>query len=222
MNIETTVADLRSIDWSALDHCGARHLLERAGWRYVGAGDWAVALADPAGMLAARVSPFEPAFGYYTDLCYRLAGNSWLPTMYFDSPLEGGGQLAVMDLLRSRDLPDDDTTAPEWLDDADDDLVGLRAEIHRLNAVNRQNVAWWGVLDVKAGHFMLGRDGHLKLIDPFGLDGHAMCAAAIADHAAFSRIVPPDRHRYLLQLPHFSQSYAAEQRKALRAACDHS
>lgn len=215
-----SIAGLRSIDWAALDHCGARNLLERDGWRYISAGDWAVVLADPAGLLAARISPFEPAFGYYTDLCDRLAGNTWLPTIYLASTLEGGGQLAVMDLLRARELPDADATAPEWLNE-DDDLVALRTEICRIDAVNRQNVAWWGVLDVKAAHFMLGHDGHLKLIDPFGLDGHAMCAAAIADHAAFSRIVPLDRHRYLLQLPHFSQSYAAEQRKALRAACQH-
>lgn len=205
-------------DWPLLDHCGARNLLERKQWRYVAAGDWAVVLTDPGNNLAARISPFERAYQYSVRLCRDLVGNPWLPRMYFATELEGGGYLSVLDLLTPRDLPDDDAPEPAWNRTDDPDLSALRAEVNRVHAANRQTVPWWGVLDVKAGHFMLGSDGHLKLIDPFGLDGSSLYGAARDDYAAFAKIIPAAEHRYMLQIPRFSERYMAEFLTDLRSS----
>lgn len=204
--------------WPLLDHCGARNLLERKQWRYVAAGDWAVVLADPGGTLAARISPFERAYQYFIGLCRELAGHPWLPQTYFATELEGGGYLSVTDLLTPRDLPDTDAPEPAWNRTDDADLNALRAEVNRIHAANRETVPWWGVLDVKAGHFMLGSDSHLKLVDPFGLDGASLYAAARDDYAAFVDLIPAAEHKYMLQIPRFSEHYMAEFLTELRAS----
>lgn len=204
------------VDWRLLDHCGARNLLERNQWRYTAAGDWSVVLADSGGTLAARISPFERAYQYFVSLCRELVANPWLPQMHFATELEGGGYLSVTDLLTPRDLPDADAPEPAWTSTGDGDLNALRAAVDRIHTVNRATVPWWGVLDVKAGHLMLGSDSHLKLVDPFGLDGASLHAAARDDYAAFTEVIPASEHKYMMQISAFSQHYRAELLAELR------
>lgn len=106
--------------WSLLDHCGVRNALERDGWRFVAAGDWAVVLRDRTSRYAARISPFELAYQHFVDLCRRYPSNRWLPEIYAATDLEGGGHVTVMELLTSRTVPDDDRPDPVWASEASD------------------------------------------------------------------------------------------------------
>lgn len=63
---------------------------------------------------------------------------------------------------------------------------------------------------------MLDRHGQLKLVDPFYVAGHRLSDAALSNYAEFCRVLPANRRRYMLQVPHFSQPYAADQLAALR------
>lgn len=201
--------------WSLLDHCGVRNVLERDGWRYVAAGDWAIVLADPTDRYAARISPFEPAYQHFVALCRRLPSNRWLPKIWDAADLEGGGHVTVMERLTPRVVPDDDAPDPLWSSNAAD-LVDVRHEVERIDRACRSAVPWWGGLDVRADHFMLDRTGQLKLVDPFYVAGVDLFGAAQSDYREFCKILPADRRRYMLQIPHFSQPYAADQLAALR------
>jgi hypothetical protein len=131
--------------------------------------------------------------------------------------LDGGGHLTIMERLNARDLPDSDEPDPIW-ESSDPDLRALRTEVERVDHECRRLVPWWGGLDVKSAHFMTAADGSIRLVDPFFVDGGALSTAARDDYAEFCRIVPPERHRHLMQLPHFSQPYARELLLELRAA----
>lgn len=122
-----------------------------------------------------------------------------------------------MDLLTPRQIPDDDHPDPVWSSD-DPDLAVVRADVERTYSDCKANVRWWGSLDVKPAHFMLDTGGHLKLVDPFGLAGAELYGLAQSDYPSFCELVPPESRRYMLQIPHFSQSYAAPQLRLLQAA----
>lgn len=207
---------LTSIDWTELDHCGARNLLERHGWRFLAAGDWAVVLGDPDGRWAARISAFELAQQQFVALCRRLPANPYLPEIILAADLDGGGHLTIMERLYPRDEADGDEPDPLWAA-ADPELRAVRAEAERIDHECRTSVPWWGGLDVKNAHVMTAADGSARLVDLFYVDGGRLSAAASADYAAFCRVVPPEQHRHLLQVPHFSQPYAREQLRRLRA-----
>lgn len=208
---------LETIDWPEFDHCGARNLLERHGWRFIAAGDWAVVLGDPDKRWAARISPFELAQQHFVELCQRLRDNPYTPEIIVSADLDGGGHLTIMERLSERDLPDSDEPDPLW-SSADPELRILRAEVERVDQECRSSVPWWGGLDVKSAHFLTAADGSIRLVDPFFVDGGALTAAARDNYAAFCRILPPERRRHLLQIPHFSQPYAREQLAELRTA----
>lgn len=211
----TASLDLGIDQWSLHDHCGVRNALEREGWRFLAAGDWAVVLADPTKQYAARISPFELAYQQFVELCQRHPSNRWLPTIHAATDLEGGGHATVMELLTARAVAEGDQPDPVWSSD-EPDLKAVRRDVERTDAECRTTVPWWGGVDVKAEHFMLDRAGQLKLVDPFYVAGSDLVGAALSDYAEFCRVLPPDRRRYMLQIPHFSQPYAADDLAALR------
>ncbi|QDP97127.1 hypothetical protein FOE78_15400 [Microlunatus elymi] len=211
------------IDWPSLNHAEVRQLLEDRGWRLLGSGDWARALVDNSGEVVARISAFEPAYGYFVDLCRRLAGNPWLPRIHLATELEGGGHLALMERLRPRDLDPEGPDAgasidPLWCDPSDPYLRKLKQELENLDAMNRAEVPWWGGLDLKPDHFMIAADARLKLVDPLYVAGEQLYAAARDNYPEFCRIIPPERHRYLLQIAIFDQPDVAADLPALRQA----
>lgn len=121
-----------------------------------------------------------------------------------------------MDLLTPRQIPDDDHPDPVWSSD-DPDLATVRADVERTYADCKANVQWWGSLDVKPAHFLLDSDGQLKLVDPFGLAGAELFGMAQSDYRSFCKLVPKEERLYMLQIPHFSQAYAAPLLRKLHA-----
>jgi hypothetical protein len=56
------------------------------------------------------------------------------------------------------------------------------------------------------------------LVDLVGLAGGLIVAQVHEDIGAFLRAIPRDRCKYMLEIPHFSRSYAVEERERLAAA----
>lgn len=216
---------LLDLEWPALNHHAARTHLEHLGWATCGQGDWAYAHRSSSGRLLARVSPFEPAYEYFVELCRRCAGNRYIPRIGLSTPLEGGGHLAVLEYLG---IPDKNAVE-EFLwwwghpEEADTDLRTLRREVDAMHEWGRRRVRWWGPrVDVGDRHVLLSADGNPKLIDLFFVESAELIKDLIADPHAFARYVPVDQCRYLLDMPDLreedqSPDYLGQIRAALNA-----
>lgn len=208
------------VAWPDINHRRSQAWLEERGWTKCGEGDWAIALRSPDGALAARVSPFEPSYGWFVELCDRLPGNPYLPRIYFVSELEGGGQLAVLEYLTPSSEAEANAFLLRWKDDADPDpdLRRLRDAVEALDEECRETVRFWMGIDLGARHVMRAADGQVKLIDLLGLAGGPMVEQIEADVEEFLRVIPRHRCRYMLEIPHMSGSFAAEDRAKVTAA----
>ncbi|HVX44470.1 MAG TPA: hypothetical protein VHC49_11325 [Mycobacteriales bacterium] len=207
------LAPLCEAPWLRADHRTVRAHLEGLGWNQCGVGDWAYAYRSPGGALIARVSPFEPAYGYFVDLCRRCAGNRHVPRIEIATPLEGGGHLTVMEYLGPPDPADAEEFLERWPDDADEDISRLRREIDAMDTWGRQNVRWWGKVDLGARHVLRSSDGALKLIDLFFVTWE-LVDELICDPRAFAHHMTIDRCRYLLDLPDLQDDSNSPERLA--------
>lgn len=191
---------LLDVQWLAFNHRFARAHLEDKGWVQCGQGDWAYAYRSPSGRLVARVSPFEPGYGYFVDLCDRCAGNRYIPRMELATQLDGGGHLAVLEYLNPPHTGDVEKFLQQWEHpaDADDDLRAHRYEAERIDEWGRQNLPGWVGVDIGDRHVLLSSDGNLKVIDLFGVD---FCNFLLNDPHAFAQRIPPDKRCYLLDMP---------------------
>ncbi len=196
------VIPLLNRPWPTVNHRVARAELERLGWELFAQGDWAYAYRSPSGRLVGRVGPFEPAYDYFVDLCERCAGHRHLPRMELATPLEGGGQLAVLEHLQ----PADGHAVREFLrhwehpEDAGEDLRSLRHEVDRIDEWGRNQVRGWIGIDIGARHVLRSVSGELKVIDLFGTDW-GFLDRLVKDPQGFARAVDLDRCRYLLDMP---------------------
>lgn len=220
---EPELDPLLGVRWTALDHRFAQDHLESLGWARCGQGDWAYAFRSPSGRLVARVSPFEPGYGYFVDLCRRCAGNRHIPRLDLATQLEGGGHLAVLEYLR---LPPDRRVTERFLRrwehpaEADRDLRALRREVDTIDAWGRKNLRWWIGIDMGERHVLLSADGNLKVIDLFGV-GWGILDDLVRDPRAFAERVPPDQCRHLLDMPDLNTDHPAEYLRRIRAALHH-
>ena len=211
---------LLGVRWPAVDHRVAQDRLGRLGWTRCGQGDWAYALRSPSGRLVARVSPFEPGYGYFVDLCERCAGNRYVPRVDLATPLDGGGHLAVVEYLHS---PADKSVVERFLRqwehpaEADADLRTLRHDVDAIDEWGRRNVRWWIGIDIGERHVLLSSDGNLKVIDLFGV-GWGILDDLVKDPHAFARRVPPDRCRHILDIPDLQTDHPPAYLQRIRAA----
>ncbi|TDE94900.1 hypothetical protein EXU48_08930 [Occultella glacieicola] len=200
------------------DHRQAHAHLVRAGWSVCGVGDWAVTLRSPDGTLAARVSPFDPAYPVFVDLCRRLEGTAQLPRVEADLPLPGGGQLTIMEFLLPAPADVAERVRASWAAGDDPELAAVRRAAEDLDATARREVPWWDGIDLNPGNVMRALDGRIVLVDVFCLDGAALYAALLADPAGFAVRVPADRGRYLTEIAYIARNSIPAEITALRAA----
>jgi len=165
----------------------ARAALGSAGWREVGTGDWAWVLASPDDRLAARVTPFDPAFRLFADACLAGPPNPFLVRVDDVVPLRHRGYVVVMERLhpadeeRARSLVASlgITSATDAIspDDARPDLadhpevVDLRRRIEDLLADGARQYRLWGGADIRPGNVLQTADGRLRLTDPVFVHG---------------------------------------------------
>ncbi|MBM7783685.1 hypothetical protein [Tenggerimyces flavus] len=214
------LAPLLSLRWTELSPRIARDRVEGLGWKMCGQGDWAYAYRSPSGQLVARVSPFEPVYGYFVELCRRCAGNRHVPSLELATRLEGGGHLAVLEHLAVPARNSVETFLGDWERPArsDPDLRALRREVDAIDERGRRTVPWWTGIDLGERHVLLSTDGNLKVIDLFSV-GWSLLDDLLRDPQAFASRVPPDRCRYLLDIPDLQlNDHPADYLPRLRAA----
>jgi hypothetical protein len=180
----------------------ARAILERAGWKEIGIGDWSWVVADPQDRLAARVTPFDPGYRMFADACCNGPANRYLPRIDRILPLRNRGYVVVMERLWP--APEDETAAfcarigiandraPEAVETTEDpDMIALRRRIGVLLAEGATRYRLWGGSDIRAGNVMADGTGALKVIDPIYVAGRKIVEAwqnaCWEDLAAFSR-----------------------------------
>ncbi len=164
----------------------ARALLEAAGWRQVGLGDWSWVLTDPAGALAARVTPFDPAYRLHAQACLDGPPNRWLPRIDAILPLRRDGYVVIMERLWPANeayaaafcsalgiVNDSGYTPPPDLPfaEADDDLTVLRQRLTDLIGEGARRFKLWGGSDIRPANVMADGQGRLKLVDPVFVRG---------------------------------------------------
>jgi hypothetical protein len=171
-------------DGTAAQACA---LLDGAGWRQVGAGDWSWVFADPSDELAARVTPFDPGYRMFAQACLTGPPNRWLPRMIDVLPLIRDGYVVLMERLWPADEPaasafcaalgipnvtgyEPPTPGPEVAAD-EPDIVALRIRIRGLLAEGQARYLLWAGSDIREGNVMVDGAGQLKLVDPVGVGG---------------------------------------------------
>jgi hypothetical protein len=168
-------------------------LLDQAGWRRIGIGDWSWVLADTSDAWAARVTPFDPAYRMHAEACLTGPTNRWLPDIATIIPLRRDGYVVVMERLYPADEEaasalcaalaignDSGYVLPPGMPlDAvtDADLAALRARLLALLADGARRFQLWGGSDIRPGNVMADARGRLKLIDPIFLRGKAIVDA---------------------------------------------
>lgn len=194
-----------------VNHRAIRARLELQGWTTCGEGDWATVLRSPDARTAARISPFEPSYELFIELCHRLPANAYLPRIFEHSALEGGGHVAFLEYLEPASEAEEAAFHLAWEHDTE-----LRPALEALDRDCRATIPFWMGIDL-GGHVMRSLDGQTKLIDLVGVSGNAMVDQIYADVDEFFHVVPRDSCRYFLDLAHFSRSYAAEDRRRIAA-----
>lgn len=189
--------------------------LVTSGWTPCGIGDWAYGLRSPTGLLAARVSPFDPAYGAFVELCRRVPDNPYLPRIELTCQLDGGGSLVVMEFLLPAGNKEHAALAADWQGGAEAELRTVRREADAVDAEYRERQPWWDGIDFNRGNVRRAIDGRPVLIDIFCLDGWGLYGQVLQDADAVRRLIPADQCRYLLEIPYIARTNTPEGIRAL-------
>ena len=213
------VTGLRSLRWESLSHRQVLAELIRGGWVPCGAGDWAVALRSPDGVLVARVCPFDPAYSAFVDLCRRCIGNRWVPRVELATDLEGGGSVVFLEFVAPVEEAVAVQVAERWRTGAGDaEFEEVRRTARMIDAEYRKSTPWWDGFDMNSAHIRRAVDGRLVLIDIFCMDGASLYGKILEDLAEVHRRIPPERMRYALEIPYIARESSPAEISALKKA----
>jgi hypothetical protein len=217
---------------AAMSAADARAVLERAGWRLVGTGDWSWVYADPSDEVAARVAPWDRAYRMHAELCL-VHPNRYLQRIFRIDALRDGGHVVYMQRLWPADparaeafcvalkLGNDSgyelAAEPDGLAafEADADLDSLRALVGDASARGAAEIPFWGGSDIRPGNVMADAAGQLKLIDPLFVSGPTIIAAIQAGQRERLAAIPRAALAAFLTIPAFDDG-AEPLRQALR------
>lgn len=215
MKTDETTAALAAIATDA-DHRVAEAVLRDAGWTWIGAGDWAIALMAPDGDWVARISPFDPVGPYSAGLYRSAAHTRRVPRLREHRRLAGGGDLQVLERLWP--VPEHVAAAfQERLVSGADDVAGLLAVIHRIHRQAARDLPWCGPLDLNPQNVMRSADGRLIAIDPFYADGPSLYGTATTDPDHLVALIPESERRFMTEIPlAASGPWGESERRAMR------
>ncbi len=202
-----------------MPHREAAKRLLADGWNVCGIGDWATVWRSPDGTQVARVSPFEPAYEVFVELCHGLAGNPLLPRVDFDAPLGGGGRLTVLEFLLPVGSAEADGVVERWAAALPDDpITEVRRKAEQLDAEAATSIPFWGGLDHNPGNVMKNASGELKLVDLFYAAGLEIYRVLLEDPAKIAEAFAPDRREYILDIAALARMSSPDEIAALRTA----
>ncbi|HLJ52541.1 MAG TPA: hypothetical protein VKT24_04095 [Rhizomicrobium sp.] len=173
----------------------ARRAFEDCGWRLIATGDWSWVFTDPSGAWAARLTPFDPAYRMFVDLCRIGPPNPFLPHIERVIPLARDGYVVVMQRLYDADeeaaqrfcrtlgIANDSGYAPSEgvpMADPHGDIAELRERLASLLADGARRFTLWGGSDIRPGNILADAAGQLKLIDPVYVRGKAIVEAIVS------------------------------------------
>ena len=204
-----------------LPHREASGLLLADGWNVCGLGDWATVWRSPDGALVARVSPFEPAYGVFVELCRSLEGHPLLPRIELDAPLAGGGRITVMEFLTPVQQAEAAAVVDRWNAAAPDDpITVVRRKAEQLDAEAARSIPFWGGLDHNPGNVLRNAVGEPKLVDLFYAAGLEIYRVLREDPARLAEAIPAERRRYICDIAAVARLSDQDELAALRAAAD--
>jgi len=204
-----------------LPHREASGRLLADGWNVCGIGDWATVWRSPDGTQVARVSPFEPAYEVFVDLCHGLEGHPLLPRIDFDAPLGGGGRLTVLEFLLPVGSAEADGVVERWAAALPDDpITEVRRKAEQLDAEAATSIPFWGGLDHNPGNVMTNVSGEPKLVDLFYAAGLEIYRVLLEDPAKIAEAFPSDRREYICDIAAVARMSAPDEMAALRAAAE--
>jgi len=212
------LASIPDLPWESLSHRQVLAELTGTGWVPCGVGDWAVALRSPAGHVAVRVCPFDPAYWAFVDLCRQCAGNRWLPRIDLAAGLEGGGSVVFLEFVVPVGHPVEKDFAEQWqARDRDPEFQEVSQAAQRIHARYRQATPWWGRCDLDDEH-IYSAAGRPVLLDVYCMAGSDLYNAILEDVTEVHRRIPRDRMRYALDIPYIARENSPAEILALRNA----
>ncbi|MEU4362398.1 hypothetical protein [Promicromonospora sp. NPDC023987] len=204
-----------------LSHREAAGRLLADGWNVCGVGDWATVWRSPEGTQVARVSPFEPAYEIFVNLCRSLAGHPLLPRIDVDTPLAGGGRLTAMEFLLPVDAAEANGVVERWAAALPDDPISeVRRRAEQLDAEAATSVPFWGGLDHNPGNVMKNASGEVKLVDLFYAAGLEIYRVLLEDPAKIAEAFAADRREHICDIAALARMSAPDELAALRAAAE--
>ncbi len=207
------------LPWELLSHRQVLAELISGGWVPCGAGDWAVGLRSPDGALVARVCPFDPAYPAFVDLCRQCAGNRWLPRVELAADLEGGGSVVFLEFVAPVEQRVAEQVAGRWqAGTGDAEFEAVRRTARMIDAEYRRTTPWWDGFDMNSAHVRRAVDGRLVLIDVFCMDGASLYGKILEDAGEVHRRIPPERMRYVLEIPYIARESSPAEIGALKKA----
>jgi hypothetical protein len=207
------------LPWEFLSHRQVLAELVGGGWVPCGVGDWAVALRSPEGTVVARVSPFDPAYSAFVDLCRECVGNRWLPGVELAADLEGGGSVVFLEFVAPVDHAVAEQVAEQWRTGSGDaEFEQVRRAAQMIDAGYRKSTPWWDGFDLNDDHIRRAADGRLVLIDVFCMDGASLYSKILEGVAQVHRRIPRERMRYALEIPYIARESSTAEILALRKA----
>lgn len=192
------------------------------GWTLCGEGDWARAYRSPIGLVAARVSPFDPACAFTVRLYREGAGNRYLPRLDAHRSLDGGGHLMVMELLDSM-LADEAQRWHRRLHDpaahrADPELATVAALIDDVHRRAEAELPWCGPLDENPNNVMRDAAGQATFVDLFYVQGLVLYDKALTAPAEVVAAIPCELRRHMFEIPALAREAGPDEVARMRAA----
>lgn len=169
----------------------ARNALCEEGWTLIGTGNWSWTYASPDGHMAARVTPWDPAYQLHAEACLAGEPNRYLPRIDRIVQLAGEGYVTFMERLwpAEEDLAaelcgriglgnDSGYEIPLVEDEpSDQHLASLRRRLRQLIVEGAERYTLWGGSDIPPSNVMVDAEGQLKVVDPVFLRGPAIVEA---------------------------------------------
>ena len=163
----------RDLFWSGLGSWrDAKRSAEQSGWSLIGTGDWAWVYGSPDDRLAWRITPFDPAYDYFSGVCQKNP-NPHLPHIIGRRHYPNGGSAVLMERLDEVS----EGVATKWVATFDQQPDATTAAMLQIltTAVEECALPLFMGLDTNAGNVRRqAPDGPLVLIDAFWINGRAL------------------------------------------------
>jgi len=145
---------------------------EASGWRVAATGDWSWVYRSPEGDRAWRITPFDPAFRAFIDICLA-SSNRHLPRLEGVHEHAEGGYSVIMEWLD----PVPEPSAAKWFDQFEKATDGEIAEARRLlvDAAASIELPLFAGLDKTPANLLRRQsDGAYVFTDAFWIDGRRL------------------------------------------------